>query len=268
MIGIDNETLQTIQHTAVKAQGATGKIQILDLPQERDGRYGVVDADGSFQVVDAAPDFRRHQIASVDEVAAYVAYASERLGANPVVWYDDNLVQIVLDDTPESSRRDCTTVHLLQTPQWKLLIDLAAASRSWSQKQFIRLLRIELSGCLGQDGPEIIKVLRTIDYGSATAGKGNIQHGRESLGQELESEVRSAAGEIPEQILLRVRTFKDPALDSKWPIRCAIEIDSRSGEFELCPLPDELEEAMVEQLDVIGTLLNNSVQCPIFRGRP
>ena len=266
MIGIDRETLELIQTTAQKADGANGKVKTVELP-EPDGRYLIVKADGTHELVERQPPDRRHTLLHISEVGQFTKHAAETWNIGPSVWYDADTVTILIDDGPGDRRRHRAAVHLTHTEEFEFINSLNR--EDWlTQKQLVAMLRIHLADCLGERGGETLRILRSINFGATTSGHGNVEHGRESLGRELESEIRSDLGEIPEVIPLAVRVYDDPSLPQRGAIRCALEIDAGRGVFQFIPMPADLREIQDEALDQIGALLESDVDAPLFRGTP
>ena len=107
------EALQFTADQAVKAAGANNKVQVLALPQEPEGVYGLVRADGTFQRVVAAAPPRRHTLHRVDQIVDFVQDARSRLSAEPTVWYSRKGVQVLLSD-------GCLTDSLLSRASWHI----------------------------------------------------------------------------------------------------------------------------------------------------
>lgn len=266
MTALNSKTLQIIQDTAVKAAAAGGKVAVVPLPGEARGEFLVVKPDGSYERMKPLPSARRHVLGGVDEVGQYVGDAIDRLNASPVIWYSEKEIAIVLDDSTESDRSDTVRVPLTFTDELKLL---KAIGESWvTQKEMIRLLRVNLADTLNAAGVELIKTLRAMSFGSSTAGHGKFEHGRESLGRDLENEVRSEYGPIPEELTLAVRVFTDRALDKRYPVRCALEIDPKDATFNLTAYPRELQNAIDAQLSAVGSLLEKDAKGPVYLGTP
>ncbi|MEO1063772.1 MAG: hypothetical protein AAFZ07_20330 [Actinomycetota bacterium] len=273
MIGTSVETLEKIQDTAVKASGADGKLQVVDLPGPP-GTYALVKPSGHHEVRRAEPGARCHQLRSVEEVGGFVTEATERLGGvSPTVWYDEDGVVVVLDDGPGEHREHRCEVVLDWSPEFRLLRALGGldggSPRALSQRELIVTLRTRFAACLDDAGRELIRVLRTIRFSDVSGGNATVETGRESLGRDLESEVRSEAGDIPDEVVLDVRIFDDPALQRRQTVRCLLEINTREVTFELLPYGDEVERVIEDQLVAIRTLLEAGLDgIPVYAGRP
>lgn len=118
-------------------------------------------------------------------------------GCNPdrriVVWHSHNGgVVAVLDD---EDRRDTVTLELLAADEFRTLLQVAersgCAARNYDQQSFVRLLRVELAGCL--EDPTVIGSLRQLDWEKAEKGHATSQHGKESLGKSIQAKVAFSA---------------------------------------------------------------------------
>lgn len=264
---LDEETLTLIQETAVRADGAAGKVQVLALPGEPPHVYATVGPDGVLQKHTVTPPFRNHMLRSVSEVPGFVASAKERFDSKPSIWYSPIAVIVLLDDSPDLNKLGAGRVQLVHTPQFAAVLKLQTTR--FNQKDFVRLLRTTLLGCLDDDGRQLLRVARVIDFAVNTTGRGTVERSRESIGREIEAEVRSDAGEFPEGVVLSVRVFTDPALTVTRRVSCAVEIDAKDQTFELVPLPLQCEEAIQADMDQLrGMLEAGTSDVPIFYGNP
>jgi hypothetical protein len=272
MDGLQRDTLELLQLTAKQAAGAVNKCVIVErLPGERPGTYGVITADGELLVKRAEPPPRQSRLTSLGAIEDYLKLISEHeLSKQPAIYYNAELITILLDESDESRRDESCVIELERSPECAVVDGLAASEQWIDQRALIRLLRVKLAGCLGESGDELIRLLRTIEFGEASQGRGNLQHGKESLGREVEAEIRASAGELPEKIVLQLRVFSDPVLrDCLQPVWCALDIKPREGTFNLCPLPGELQLAEGRTLDVIGNLLRDAAgTIPVIAGTP
>lgn len=262
---LNAETLELIQTTAVNAAGATGKVQVLpQLAGEPKHVYGVVTPDGKLERVVAAAAARSHQLISLEEAILYaVDKGSEE---KTVIWFDRSGVEIVLDD---ETRWDRASLKFNFTPQLKRLLKIEADKETFEQRDFKRLLQIELAGCRRDD--KLLNWVSDMRFLSTGETQGRLSHGKESLGRDIEIEASSDMGECPQEVIFDVRVFDDPSLKSKeahWGVKCAVEILSEQQLFRLTPLPLELHNAIESELFVVGQKIRAGVKCKAFRGRP
>lgn len=256
-----NEVLENIQKTAVDAAGAVNKVQVIELPGEPDYVYGVVTPDGKLERRVAEPEPRDHRLVSLAEA---VLFATDKgTPEKSVIWFDRDRVAIVLDD---ETRRDRAALPLNYTPQMELLIKIEADAKKYDQQAFRRLLRIDLADCRPDD--VLLNWVSDMRFTNAGSVTGRLEHGRESMGKDLEVDALSDIGNCPEMINLSVRVFDDPSLMVKRQVRCAVEILPKEQAFRLVPLPLELDNAIELEMSDVGESLRKAVKCKVFRGTP
>lgn len=260
MEGILTDAIKLIQETAVEASGAEGKLTIIQPKAEPPHIYLAVKADGSFETRTAEPGCRNHRLITLDEVERFV---DEKGGENTVVWYDRNGVTVVLDD---ETRRDFATMGLTLTPTMVLLQRLEKDRPGFDQKAFRKMLRTDLGEC--QRDPRLFNWVSDLKFANLTQGKGQFSNARESLGDDIEAQAVSGAGECPDDLILDVRTFDDPSLVEKQGIRCVFEFSAQEREFRLIPFPLAVHNAIELEVSYIGERLREKLgDVPCFRGR-
>ncbi len=267
MDGLSIETLQQIQKTAVEASGAKGKVEILALPDEPKGTYGIVTASGTVDVAQAAPGPRKIVLNSVDQVPTFIGFAKSKLGGEPSIYYNESYVYVILDDGPESQRKDFACIKLQMTDEYKTVQGL----KDWNldQKDFISLLRVRLADCTTPEVTQLINACKAIGFSSQTKESREVGHGRESMGFDIQDEVQSKAGEIPEEVVLDVRIFDDRELEQRHKITCIVEICAKAGTFKLTPKPADLRKEMQREMDFLqGALTAGADGCPVYFGSP
>lgn len=263
-LALQHETLKQIQKTAQEAGGAKDKATTLRVDAEPPEVYYLVTSDGKAERKIADPKARDHELHSLDQVGPFV---DEYNGEKPIVWYSESGVVVLLDDT---KRRDRATLRLTLTPPMSTLLRLDKEKpKRFSQRDFVRLLRIDLAECFYDK--RLLTSVRECDFTQRGDTRGMIQHGRESLGRDIEAAVVSKSTEgIPEDVDLTVRVFDDPSLMDRQAMKCAIELHAAEGQFELVPFPLAVRNAIDLELDVVGKLLHDACpdETPIFRGKP
>lgn len=259
------EALNVIQDSARLAAGAVNKVAVVTLPQEPK-KYAVVKADGTVEFRDVAPADRKHCLGEIGEVAGFVKFAEESLKGKPSVWYAPDGVIVVVADAPDSHRADRAVAPLIGTQTYATL--LAVGAKWLAQKDFVRLLRVTLADAATDSSQQLLKAARVISFSATSGGKALAEHGRQSLGRDIEEQVTSEVGDIPEEVEFNVRLFTDPGLTRRFPVRCAVDINAKDATFNLCPLAEQLDDALSQQLELIGEQLRGEVACPVFRGKP
>ncbi len=248
-----------------KAAGSANQATILELPG-LPGMFAIVNAAGDLKEYDKFPPKRLHTLGSVAEVKPFVDFAAETLDASPSVWYSEDGIVVVLTDDKMSQRDDQAKVTFEPTQTHETL--RAIGERWFPQKDFVRLLRVTLADAATDSTRHLLAVSRVLGFSSSTAGHGTVQLGRQSLGKDIEDQVTSEVGDLPDEVVFNARLFTDPNMTRRFAIRCAVDVDARNATFNLAPLAEAFEDAVDEHLALLGQELSGELECPVFRGRP
>jgi hypothetical protein len=262
-VTIGQGAIALIQQTAVEA---AARPKIMDIA-ERDDYCIIVERDCDdldrlrFELM--PPIARDH---AFETVAALIEFSNNCFAGKhgleqlPVVWYDKTMVSVVVND---EDRRDVGRLALNPTPQITELTGNSTKTRT--QKEFIRYLRINLAGTLGEDA-RLLSVLRELKFSASSDGEGTVRHGQESMGKKINAAVLGIDA-IPEEVTLYVRVFQTPDLTQLHPVRCAIDILPDEQAFRLVPLPMQVENAIAAEVEEVGAMLASQLKCPVYRGR-
>lgn len=264
MEGLQHDTLQLIQETAVKGSGAAGKAVVLPIPGQPAHRVTIVTADGKVDMQELQPYPRGH---TLDGLFEAIAYANTKGDAeNSVVWFDECGLVIVLDD---ATRRDVANAELTFSPQFACLMEIPESGKAYIQTAFRRLLRVTLRGCTPND--MLLDWVSDCEFGSKGNSVGTITKDRSSFGKDIEQMAQSKdRGECPSEITLSMPVFDDPGLRELRRVVCDVEIQLAEQKFLLTPLPGEIKAAIDAEMANVEALLasEGGVKCPAFRGRP
>lgn len=226
----------------------------------------VVVVNGKIETIDRHHKPRAHFISCLDDMITLANRFHEGAIAEdaPVVWYDENDVVLVIDDL---DHRCHTARFTLKSSDIFTRILTLAKLGPQSQKQFVRLLRVELAGTL-QPGI-LLNQVRKIKFDNGTVTSGHLARDRESLGREINSRVESD-GEIPETVTLEVPVYKSLGERCTYSLACAVEVDPGNMTFQLIPLPDEIERVQQLAVESIGERLHAGLDkaVPAYYGRP
>ena len=254
-----------LKYLAELAQKSAAPVKI-DSGDVRELRYV---ANGLQVVIPTTATPRSHAAGDLSEIVSLAnRFVPVKESDNyPVVWYDREKVVLVIDD--DGHRLETATLTLQTSDVFATLRKLAASRTPMEQKQFMRLLRIDLAGTL--DPGVLLNKVRKVDFTAISTVKASSSANRqESLGRTLLSEVKSDGGDIPEQVTLSVPVYKTHGEREAYPCRCSVEVDPGEGTFVLRPLPDEIER--VEQFavaSIAGRLRAGlSEGVPFYHGKP
>lgn len=268
MEGMTLEVLELIQSTAVKASGAEDKVKLLNAPELGAGTVLLIKPNGDHQVLQRTEP-RNVTLGGLEAVAAYVTYAAGAFNVNPILWVDAERIRIVLDDNAEEVPGPSIRYLFRQTPEYQLLQRLAKGEAVlYEQKAFVRLLRTDLWDCLDPTRRDAwIKVFRSLRAQENSSGRSDIATGRQSLGREIDAAVSSDFGEIPDELVLDVRLFQDPALEARQKVTVDLEVTTTTFKFSLTPRASDMAEALENELsDVCKWLQGKLPTTDIFRG--
>jgi hypothetical protein len=248
---VSEQAVKACAARVVKPDGEPAHVYLLDV------------GDGKPQRFEATPEPREHEAWDIDAIVDFANDFS-------AIWYARNGIRVLIDD---NLRRDCVMMPLKLSHQVDLITgwEKSASSRMMSQKDLIKLLRVDFADCLGQAG-EFLAVIRKLKFETATKTAGEIKHGRASLGKEIETAV-SGDVDIPEEVIFDVPVFDGafPALRAR--VRCAIDLDAATEKITLMPIPGHLEAGIREAEARIGRLIGEKLakgnkKTPTFYGVP
>jgi hypothetical protein len=202
---------------------------------------------------------------SGDDAEAGPVELGDGMSATVVVWYDADRVVAVLDDA--GHRVEHATLALHPSDLFARVVALRKSPGWLDQKDFVRLLRIDLAGTL--DPVHLLNVVRRVRFEAGQVTSGEVKRDKESLGREITSRV-SAEGEIPEEVTLDLPVYSTPGVAWRYGLRCSVEVDPTRGTFRLIPLPDEIERVQQLAVERIGATLDDELGdgTPSYYGRP
>lgn len=261
MEGLSLEILQCIQETAQKAAGAEDKAKIISIPGAPPHEVAFVNPSGEIIQFVVTPHPRSHMLVALSEAIQYANDKGDK--DKTVIWFGRDAVVILLDD---ETRRDRATLKLTLTPQMRRLISIEGDRTTFEQRDFRRLLRIDLAGCTRDD--VLLRWVSDMQWSNQGLVTGKITHGRESLGKDIDNAAASNLDECPESIVLDVRVFDTPDLTERRAVKCAVEILPTEQRFRLTPLPLALHDAIENEVQSIGDEIRDAVECNVFRGCP
>lgn len=175
------------------------------------------------------------------------------------IYYDETAIVCVLDG---DERRDRATCKLVLSPQYKWLRDVAP-KQAYRQTDFVRLLRIDLRGCMAVE-TNLLGIVRQLKFDAAQQSVSNVQHGRESIGRTIAAEV-AGTGAIPEEMALSIPVFENFPFIAR--VTCAVEVIVADQSFKLIPIPLDVPQAMEEAMAALAAVLE-TVDVPAFYGAP
>lgn len=205
----------------------------------------------------------RHKVDKVQSLNGLIA-ASGRWKA-ATVWHEGTSIVALHDD---ERRQDSTSFLLQYAKTFQTIQSLDGENPAFvTQKQMVRLLTHDLADAL-EPTLGLLNAIRQLSFQRKSDGGSTIEHGKESLGREVEDEVQGRT-DIPERFVLLSPVFllaNSPVL----PIRMGLEINVETCQLAIRPLPDEIVKAERETHDWIHTELVAAVadETEVFYGSP
>src|SRR3990167_1663793 len=203
---------------------------------------------------------RSHAVDSVSDLIA----ASKRWNVDPVIWISSAAVTLVIND--KSDREDRVRLALKHGAIFSVVAALAQKPKL-SQEGLILLLRTTLRGAVNQ--PAILAAVRKVKFRISKTGHSDLQHGNESLGHEIESEVTGAEG-IPDGLTISMPVFCNPGEEAKrYSLALTLDIIVKDQTFALRPQEDELQHVLVEATESIRKEIVEALPgVPVLFGSP
>ncbi len=208
--------------------------------------------NGTWEIRTADPGWHREALATPITLREFVKVHA---GEGSAVFVSDAQVVFVYD---LAERRNFAACPLTLTPQARWM--LAQGVEPMNQVEFIRLLRIDLRGCLDRG---LLESVRSYKFATGTDGGGDIQHGRESIGKSLRAEV---IGNIAEEVGMSIPIFANHF--GTQGITAAVEIFPTNQRFRLTPYPGEARKALDAALDDVAATLSGDKMPPVYFGNP
>ena len=259
------ETLREVRDLALSSADATKKLAIIPIPSHPEGNYYTVNTDGAIIEHSLPLPARRTTLSSVDQPGLFARHAMQAWDCTPAIYYDHQFIHVRLEDSNLQAYRGQANCSLMRTEVWKRLNEWSDdPGKAWmSHSVFIRELRVTFGECFSSDALDrLIETIGQLDFVTAERTQSVATRNRESMGREVMSEVKAAQGQIPEQVVLDCRIYRDPILLRKHSIRCLLETDPAKGRLAVIPLAGELDNAMDAEMHSLGELLRASVRAP------
>jgi hypothetical protein len=254
-----NEDINNIGEQIEQLTRSSIRTTILEAANEPKGIYYLVGPDGKAQIQTAAPAWHNEKLDTPAELLRFAIDRSIDTIDKGAVYYNEDTIKFVYDF---EDRRDVATCPLIKSAAYRWLEKPAGPM---SQRDFIRLLRIQFRGCVPQDSG-ILNVVRNLKFNQNADAGANIQHGRESIGRSVAAQITGEAS-IPEELRLNIQVFENfPAIVT---VMCAIETHPQEQQLQLTPYPLEVRKAMDATIELIAETLSDGVdKFYLYRGQP
>lgn len=201
---------------------------------------------------------RQHTVSDLESFAARIESPDKAS-----VWHHGNKVVAILDDSAESYRDDIVSWPIKGSSKFESLVKQAPTPRA--HVDFVRFIVQNLRDEFDASAPGLLGTIRNLKMKSLDTYQGEVQHGRESMGRDIQNEI-AGADKLPETIVIRVRRWAD--LDCFAEVECLLVLDVDARKLSLQPLADELEQAENAAQKWLHELLSGAVEASVFYGTP
>lgn len=229
---------------------------------ERLPRIVFVRTDSGVAVHPVPPLDRNHSLRGFDDFVA--AVKDPAIGAEPEVYVGPDKVVALLE---RDDRRERVTIALTRSARFTKVCALEAQPLRLQPRDAVKMLRLELHGGNVQ---HVIQALSRIDFVRTSAGKTDVDHGRESLGRSVEAAVQQA-DKVPQDFVLAVPVWSTHGF-SRYTVQVqfGIHLDLEAQVVELRVLPDEVERVVGLAMAAAAADLRHALGegIPVFLGAP
>lgn len=219
--------------------------RVLPIEDEASNIRHVWTPDG-LKKIELTPEPRSHALFSLEAFADFM----KDVDTTADVFYSFGEINVFPD---QDNRWDGLQFKLTPSRQLTTLTQLDVRPIVYkSQRELIKLLRIELYCCLATAG-NFLQNLRSLKFSSSIEGDANLQHGKESLGKKISSQI-AGADVIPEEVELIVPMFDNLESPGR-KVRCAVDLDHQNETIAFLPLPGQLSRAKTATEEWLGSRL-------------
>lgn len=207
---------------------------------------------------DEPPLRRHHVIRSLQDFATFVIGEAEMTA--PQVFHSHKEVVCVLD---AGDGRERVTLPLAMTERFQTILAMRAGQK-FTPPAAVNFLRFDLHG-VGTD--RLVAALRRVDFTRKGLGAFTTEHGKETLGRQVEAAVQNAE-DVPDVIDADFPVYSNDGLKSvRVPIQIGVYLDVQADAVVLRPLADEIANAVENAQWQLHKLLVEAMgEIPVFAG--
>lgn len=233
------EALKFIFDKAVESVDPTPKVR------QTGPRSRVVTLAGQTVVETIEKPTMTRIVHTLDDVSRLI---SEFGGKKPTVFVEEDGIICVLDD---GDRLEKVLMQFELSDQFRVFEKL---KHGLQQRELVRILRTSLAGCVEHN--EFLKIVRQLEFDVNRNARGSVSHTKESLGRSVDKEVRTKAGDMPEEISVRLPLFKVPHdIPSEMVLQCAVTLDIDNEKIAIEPTGSSLSaERNAVMLNIVNHL--------------
>lgn len=199
------------------------------------------------------PPLRSGTLSTFDDLLQ--AAQTRELAPRPELYVEFDSVQLLLD---RDDRREGYDLPLARTERWTTVESWGVRPWEGTPAEAARILRFQLPD-LGAEAEVLAQALSRVDFKRTSTGTTIAQHGRESLGRQVEA-VTQQADQIPPEVTLhlpvyQVRGLREVVVD----VRVGVWLQPEQEKVRLVPLADELAAAREVATATVASLLRRAL---------
>ena len=232
-----NDTLKTLQETAVKASGS----RLHTISKEPSHIYYVQQADGELEKQYAEPSPADHFPTNFESVVEIVKDALQNEPRS--LWCSIAGVVAILD----GDRRDRATLQLTKSAPFAKLCEWDKAGFNGESLDHVTtytMFRTLFRDCLPAHGT-IRDDIRKVDVQKAQQAASDVSRTSVSMSKKLIAEA-SGADKLPDVLTFDVPVFAEAVAPIRVKIRVAFDLDPQQERFRFIVLPNEIEAAIMD----------------------
>ena len=234
---------------------ATKTVQVQEFPNDPDKRLLIM-PDGTYKEIETRrPAAKRaHKVATIaDFKSACEQLVSPSEPTPSPVWFDARGVVVFPDDR---YREDKIYMNLPASPQLTLLSKWTESVRL-SQKQIVRTLRHDLSGCVE---PGVLVAFRSMNWEAMANTKRNLQHDKQSMDKDVAAQVTGGAEKV-QMFLVDFPLFDHADFrETRFNVKVTVDLECETQEITVQLLPGELTRASEYSLECVRTKLASNLE--------
>jgi hypothetical protein len=114
----------------------------------------------------------------------------------------------------------------------------------------------------------VVAKFRKLDWESGDKGTSDIRHGDARMSKAIIAKVQGI-DELPEELAVSVPVYQQTGERQEYIVNCNVEIDAVNRQFQLVPVPDELERVLdLAQASIRERLDAELKDVPVYYGKP
>lgn len=187
---------------------------------------------------------RRYNLETLQGVAEAAKVAKEKFGGDPVIFVDRNEVVLSFQENAASLHLASGVYKHRLSPEWKCLLGLKQQP-TMGVEGVRKWLRIDMRAGATDSSKALERSLQSLSAKTEQRTRSMREGGKESLGRDIDAEVTSANGEIPNACAFHVRPFLDPDVSAGDAVEVFVDVEPRNLDVTLVAQEADMEEVLV-----------------------